>query len=109
MATDDAMSVGERLDQLLSLWQAHAARGREVPAAELCPDSPELAAELEKRTRVIRAVAALARPGPGRPAVATGAGLDEAAAGDADATVTRVGPDPGPVVHDFDVIEALTG
>src|SRR5262245_9016778 len=73
MATDDATSVGERLDELLSQWQARAARGRDVPAAELCPDRPELAAELEKRIRVTRAVGAIAQPdettvrGPLRP------------------------------------------
>jgi serine/threonine protein kinase len=64
MAADDANLVGERLDHLLSLWEAHAAQGRDVPAAELCPDSLTLAVELDRRIRVIRAVNAMAGTHP---------------------------------------------
>jgi eukaryotic-like serine/threonine-protein kinase len=43
-----------RLQQLLQDWQDRAARGQDVPAAELCRDCPELAAELERRISILR-------------------------------------------------------
>jgi WD40 repeat protein len=42
------------LNELLSLWEREQAHGHDVPAAELCRDRPELAAELEARIRAVR-------------------------------------------------------
>ena len=53
--TDEA-----RLDELLSLWQAGRAGGRDVTAAELCRDYPELLPELERQMAVLRGMAGLA-------------------------------------------------
>jgi serine/threonine-protein kinase len=44
----------ERLDHLLSAWQEQQRQGRDVSAAELCRDQPELAPELERRIRALR-------------------------------------------------------
>lgn len=49
-----------RLEELLFEWHLKSAdSGREVAAEDLCPDSPELAAELARRLRAIRRVEAL--------------------------------------------------
>jgi hypothetical protein len=61
--TDDAA-----LGDLLSLWEQGLAQGRDVPAAELCRDRPDLAAELERHMQAIRQFNALAQPPhPGTP------------------------------------------
>jgi serine/threonine protein kinase len=49
------------LSELLSLWEREQARGRDVPAADLCRDCPELAPELERRIRALRQMNGLAR------------------------------------------------
>jgi tRNA A-37 threonylcarbamoyl transferase component Bud32 len=64
------------LDELLSLWQQEKARGRDLPAAVLCRDRPEMADELERRITAVRRMGALAQaggptpvPGPAGPPV----------------------------------------
>jgi WD40 repeat protein/tRNA A-37 threonylcarbamoyl transferase component Bud32 len=52
----------ERLNELLSGWQEAQLRGRDLPAAELCRDCPELAAELSQRIHVLRQMNGLLRP-----------------------------------------------
>jgi Leucine-rich repeat (LRR) protein/tRNA A-37 threonylcarbamoyl transferase component Bud32 len=49
------------LDELLSVWQQEQARGRDLPAAALCRDRPELAPELQRRIEAVRRMSALAR------------------------------------------------
>ncbi len=44
----------ERLNHLLLVWEEEYCRGRDLPAAELCRDRPELAEELGKRIGVLR-------------------------------------------------------
>jgi tetratricopeptide (TPR) repeat protein/tRNA A-37 threonylcarbamoyl transferase component Bud32 len=44
----------KRLDSLLLAWQEQRLQGRDVPAAELCRDCPELAAELSQRIQLLR-------------------------------------------------------
>jgi WD40 repeat protein len=50
----------ERLDNLLSAWQEQRRRGRDLPAAELCREQPELAPELERRIHALRQMDGLA-------------------------------------------------
>jgi serine/threonine-protein kinase len=51
----------DRLSSLLLLWQERQDLGREVTAAELCQDCPELAAEVERHIRVLRQMNGLVR------------------------------------------------
>src|SRR5437868_1020049 len=53
----------ERLQNLLLAWQEEQARGRDVPAAELCRDCPDLADELNERIAVLRRMNGLLQPG----------------------------------------------
>jgi len=55
------MPVEDRIDSLLLLWQEHQAQGRDLAAAELCRDCPELAAQLNERTHMLRQMNALLR------------------------------------------------
>jgi serine/threonine-protein kinase len=48
------MMSEERLNNLLSAWQEQQRQGRDVPAAELCRDHPELRRELERRIQAVR-------------------------------------------------------
>src|SRR6516225_2114919 len=48
------MGEQSRLEELLSLWELQREAGHDVPAAELCPDQPELCAELERRVGQLR-------------------------------------------------------
>src|SRR5262245_18953402 len=51
----DYPSKANRIDALLVVWhEALAASGRELSAAELCRDCPELVAEVEQRLRGVR-------------------------------------------------------
>jgi tetratricopeptide (TPR) repeat protein len=52
------------LGELLWQWERALADGRDVPAAELCPDQPELAAELQRRIDAVRQVNQLAGADP---------------------------------------------
>jgi serine/threonine protein kinase len=47
------MNAETRLDELLSRWQSHRARGEDISASELCRDCPELARELEQRLQAL--------------------------------------------------------
>jgi serine/threonine protein kinase len=49
------------LSELLSLWEREQARGREVSAADLCRQHPELAPELERRIGALRQMNSLAQ------------------------------------------------
>jgi tetratricopeptide (TPR) repeat protein len=57
----------DRLNSLLLAWQEQQLRGRDVSAAELCRDCPELAEELSQRIGVLRRMNELGQPG-GTPA-----------------------------------------
>jgi serine/threonine protein kinase len=48
------MGEESRLDELLSLWEAQMAQGRDVPAVELCREQPELLAQLQRRIDQLR-------------------------------------------------------
>ncbi len=48
------MSAETRLDEVLSRWQNHQARGEEVSAAELCRECPELLPEVRRRLRALQ-------------------------------------------------------
>jgi hypothetical protein len=50
------------LNELQSLWERELARGRDVPATELCRDRPDLTPELERRLGAVRRMNALAAP-----------------------------------------------
>jgi serine/threonine-protein kinase len=50
----------ERLDELLSAWQEQQRQGRDVPAAELCHEHPDLQPELERRIEALRQLDGLA-------------------------------------------------
>jgi tetratricopeptide (TPR) repeat protein len=52
------------LEKLLSLWEAHRAAGRDLPADQLCPDRPDLADELARRIDVLRQVNHVAQAVP---------------------------------------------
>jgi serine/threonine-protein kinase len=54
--------VEDRLNCLLSAWQAQQVQGRDVPATELCRDCPELAEELSRRIAVLRQMNQLVTP-----------------------------------------------
>jgi serine/threonine-protein kinase len=56
------MSDEARLDELLSQWQAEKARGRDLPAAAICRDRPEMAEELARRIEALRQMDQLAGP-----------------------------------------------
>jgi hypothetical protein len=53
------MTTEERLNDLLENWLSLHQQGREVPAAELCRDCPELLAPLDERIAVMRKMNAL--------------------------------------------------
>jgi tetratricopeptide (TPR) repeat protein/tRNA A-37 threonylcarbamoyl transferase component Bud32 len=50
----------DHLNSLLSAWEEQRRQGRDVPAAELCHDCPELLAELARRIAAVRRLEALA-------------------------------------------------
>lgn len=47
------MINADRLNSLLLCWQEQQLQGRDVPAAELCRDCPELEQELRKYMDVL--------------------------------------------------------
>src|SRR5262245_42026123 len=87
------MTVEDRLAALLDEWQQHCAQGRDLPAAALCADCPELAAELARRMEAVRRVSRLVMPaaadraddasrfGPGGDGMARQSQTDSAAQG----------------------------
>jgi serine/threonine protein kinase len=52
----------ERLNSLLSSWQEQKLQGRDLAAAALCGDCPELAEELDRRIGVLRGMNDLVQP-----------------------------------------------
>jgi serine/threonine protein kinase len=71
--------VEDRLNSLLLAWQEHQLQGRNVSAAELCRDCPELAEELSQRIGVLRRMNNLMQPGH----APSGPGARDAAGGPA--------------------------
>jgi serine/threonine protein kinase len=67
------MAMGEesRLEALLSLWEGQLAQGRDVPAADLCRDQPELLNELERRIGRLRQLGQLVQGINGSPSLTT--------------------------------------
>ncbi|MGE3821020.1 MAG: protein kinase [Isosphaeraceae bacterium] len=53
------MKSETQIDALLSLWHEGFARGRDVPATELCRDRPDLIPELQRRIDAQRGMAAV--------------------------------------------------
>ena len=47
------MTVAERLDRFLLAWLESRIQGRELPASELCRDSPELLPLLAERIQAL--------------------------------------------------------
>ncbi|HJZ56959.1 MAG TPA: serine/threonine-protein kinase [Gemmataceae bacterium] len=81
----------ERLEELFHLWREEmTARGRELSAAELCRDCPELAPELERRIRIVRRFEALLEPADGI-TVRTSIGLPVVVGPDREAVPTPPG------------------
>jgi len=66
------MSDEATLDDLISLWERERARGRDLSAAELCPDRPELAPELGRRIQAVQHLNSLACPDTGLASTAPG-------------------------------------
>ena len=60
------MNNETRLDEMISLWERHHEDGRDVPAAELCRDHPELIEVLGQRIAALRRMNAL-MPSDSRP------------------------------------------
>jgi WD40 repeat protein/tRNA A-37 threonylcarbamoyl transferase component Bud32 len=58
------MSDETALGEMLSVWEQEAARGRDLSAAELCGDRPELIPVLEERMQAIRQMNRLAHSAP---------------------------------------------
>jgi hypothetical protein len=50
------MHSDARLEELLDLWEALRAEGREIATVLLCRDCPELAGALAERVRALRAM-----------------------------------------------------
>jgi hypothetical protein len=80
--------TADRLDVILDEWQAAYEAGRDVPAAELCRDHPDLVPEVERRIAVLRRAADLARPSVRDPGSAPTGSYDR---GDTLALPGRVG------------------
>lgn len=57
----------KRLLDLLDQWRDLAEQGRDVPAAELCANDPDLIDDLAKQIRFVRGVERQADPFPPRP------------------------------------------
>jgi len=57
------MNPESHINSLLLLWQEQQAMGRDLSAAELCRDCPELAEELKQRIQVLRHINSLLHPG----------------------------------------------
>ncbi|MBY0514839.1 MAG: serine/threonine protein kinase [Gemmataceae bacterium] len=71
--TPDHGPDAERLAELFVRWrQKRVENGRDLSAAELSPDCPDLAAELDRRIRVVRRFDALLDHEPDDPAATSG-------------------------------------
>src|ERR1700722_15714854 len=57
------MSDEDRLNSLLLVWQEKQKSDRDITAAELCGDCPELAEELNQRIQILRRMKVLMEPG----------------------------------------------
>jgi serine/threonine-protein kinase len=60
----------DRLNSLLLAWEEQQFQGRDLQAAELCRDCPELTEELNRRIGVLRRVNALMQPADPAPGLA---------------------------------------
>ena len=54
--------MNDRLESLLERWDKAAAVGVFIPPDELCPDDPDLEAELSRRVDVLRRMGELVTP-----------------------------------------------
>jgi hypothetical protein len=86
------------LEELLSVWQREAQRGRDLTATDLCRDRPELAAELGARIVALRQMNDLYR---GADQTLTRGQLDSQAEGTPPSRL------PTPVVPGYEVLEEL--
>jgi hypothetical protein len=59
------MMPDDRLTDLVDRWQLLFQEGRDVPAAALCADCPDLAPELERRVEAMRRMNRLVMPAAG--------------------------------------------
>jgi serine/threonine protein kinase len=86
----------EYLNELLLAWQEEHLQGRDVSAAELCRDYPELAAELGQRIQLLREMEARMRlgNGPSGPGVRTAKRQTDCAAASAAETLRQPGEPP---------------
>ena len=57
------MPAEDRLEEMLEEWAEEHARGRDVPAEELCRDNPSLLPQLREQIEALRRMDALARSG----------------------------------------------
>jgi len=106
MSTDGAESQDDRLARLFALWEARAAGGEEVTAADICPDDPETAADLERLGRMIRAVRSAASPDRTEPpALPPGSTVPEPA--EAPEVIPAVQAEPLPRVPGYEVARVL--
>jgi serine/threonine protein kinase/WD40 repeat protein len=53
--------MADRLETLLSAWQAARDKGRDAPVDELCRDCPELAPKLAEKIQILRQMSALGK------------------------------------------------
>jgi hypothetical protein len=87
------------LDELVSVWQREKARGRDLPATEVCRDRPELAGALERRIAALRFLD-VARPADVSPAAPP---PDSATL----APDLRAAPGDGPRVPGYEILGEL--
>jgi hypothetical protein len=66
------MSDEDRLQEMLDRWEAATEEGRTVSAHELCPDRPDLLAELEQRIARLNLMSPFERTSPGETGHAPG-------------------------------------
>jgi WD40 repeat protein/tetratricopeptide (TPR) repeat protein len=86
------------LEQLLSQWQQEGERGSDLPAAELCRDRPELAAEAES-LRTLRQLNGLERADPEIASTSSQMQTDPPTAAES--------PRPSPTVPGYEVLGKL--
>ncbi len=108
LGSRESKSAEERINSLLLLWQEQQGHGRDLSAAELCRDCPELESQLGEQIHILRQMNALlgspaGSPGEtvdhARPATA-GPALSEVQDGQAEETGAYLPVDPQQTVDD---------
>jgi serine/threonine protein kinase len=97
----------DRLDSLLLAWQEEHSRGRDMPAAELCRDCPELQAELDARIRKLRHMNALLFTAERREPAKIAAGSNETAASADSVSAAACEFTPVPVLPGYELLGEL--